>query len=425
MASTNPPPVDFIGTLQQLPTNELWNYGLLSTESCADIAQAAFEALQSPLDFPALQQAIVPGDRVALAVDANIPSLEQVLAGVLRAVESCGAAEIDLVLSDEATDETVASITAMVGAQVHVTRHQTSLRECLRYVAADEQADPIYLNRWLVDADFVLPVVAARTDPILGSSNHSSVYPRFADARTRRRVLDRLSNSNQASRTAKDATGRSASSTTYDEPAWWLGVQLILSVTANQLGQAARIVAGTSLGLNSDQTSLPDDAADGIGGTAHPTAAIVIASLDGSSQQQSWVNAARAVVAATGYTRPGGTIVLWSEIDDLPRLSASNLLDEEASEEESVTDTSRAASAEAGESNDAFPSWYADDRAIEALHKIADEFRVMIHSRLDAEAIESLGFGAVTTAAQLQNLCRSFASCGLLRAAQFTPGGSG
>jgi hypothetical protein len=422
MASTNPPPVDFSATLLQAPMGELWVHELLSTDSCSDIAQATFDALQNPLDFPPLHQAIVPGDRVALAIDANIPSLDQVISGALRAVERCGAEGIEIVLSDEATDETLASIAAMFGSKAHVTRHQSSQRESLRYVAADDKADPIYLNRWLVDADFVLPITVERRDRVLGSLDALGVYPVFADSATRRRA--RLSDVSVADPSKRPMSHRESISSPYDEPAWWLGVQLIVNVAANQFGHAVKVVSGTSHVLHADRTSLQDATEETLDRTSPPSAAMVIASLDGTSQQQTWINAARGVVAATRFVLPGGTIVLWSEIDHFPRIASANSLDDGTTDEEFAKDSSQDSSTDAEELSDVFPPWQADVEAIETLVRIGEEFRIMIHSRLDAEAIESLGFGAIPTAEHLQNLRHSFASCGLLRAAQFIGGGS-
>ncbi len=99
------------------------------------------------MDFPPLEQAIVPGDRVAIAVDANIPSIAKVVEGAIRALRQAGAGEIEIVVSDEASETTLESVTRIAGDRDRsLARHAVRKRECLRYLGADEEADPIYLK---------------------------------------------------------------------------------------------------------------------------------------------------------------------------------------------------------------------------------------------------------------------------------------
>ena len=150
--------INFSETIDQLDSGEVWVYETGARRECRDVSQATFAALQAPIDFPPLGAAIVAGDRVALAVDPNVPCLVEVIRGVAEALSHTDAAGIDVVLWDEATDRTVDAIGEEFGDSIGVTRHQSSDRGHLRYVAADESADPIYLSQRLVDADFVLPI---------------------------------------------------------------------------------------------------------------------------------------------------------------------------------------------------------------------------------------------------------------------------
>ena len=49
-------------------------------EPCADFGTEVRQQLQSPLDFPPLEMAIVPDDRVAVALDRHTPGAAQVIA---------------------------------------------------------------------------------------------------------------------------------------------------------------------------------------------------------------------------------------------------------------------------------------------------------------------------------------------------------
>lgn len=398
------PIVDFSRLMGQLGNEQTWEYEAESKRTCTDSAAEAFGALQRPLDFPPLEAAIVPGDHVALAVDPNVPAIEQVIQGVVDALRQAGAGEIDVVVSDEANEATMASISKQADQcepPLRVIRHSGSRREDLRYLGADQLAEPIYLNRWLVDADFVLPIAAGRAGDVDCESDLTGIFPAFADSRARRRFLARRGES-----TPEGPVGFGSS----DEPAWLLGIQVMISVTANQHGLLGEIVAGTPDAVRKRRQPArrtPDD--------FPPSSPLVIASLDGDRQQQTWANAARAVNAASRYALPGGTIVLWSEIDEaVPELGKTN---DQLTADDSATGDASSLDTEDGE--EGFPPWNAFEAPARTLARVNEDFRLLIHSRLDPETIESMGFGVVSTAEELQHLSRTFETCGVIRAAQF------
>jgi hypothetical protein len=382
---------NFAETWSVLESKQVWQYETGTRNNCRDVPKQAFNALQRPDDFPPIEAAIVPGDRVAIAVDPNVPAVVEVIQGTMKALGQTDASEIDIVLWDEASEETLAAIQEEVGESTRVVRHQSSHRESLRYLAADDDADPIYLNRLLVDADFVLPIVAGR--PLDASSNHdlTGVFPHFADSTSRNR--------HRAQQAAKRQDAKNDSAY-LPETAWLLGVHILVSVTASTTGQAGEIIAGTPAAIRKKLTPsrrLPDE--------FPPPASLVIASLDGDAQQQTWCNAARAIKAASRYVQPGGTIVLWSAIEERPSGQLLSLGDSEDSEWDDDDQPS-----------DDFPRWDASIDTARTLARIAAEYRLLIHSHLDDE---SMGLGSVASTEELARLSRSFDDCGVLRAAQF------
>ncbi len=56
----------------------------------------------------------------------------------------------------------LAEIRSHLADEVEVVVHSSQRRDDLRYLAANASADPIYLNRYIVDADVVVPIVVAR-----------------------------------------------------------------------------------------------------------------------------------------------------------------------------------------------------------------------------------------------------------------------
>lgn len=386
---------EIVGNLQ-LP--QVWEYDGGPKRSVSDVVKSAFAALQTPLDFPPLSAAIVPGDRVALAVDPNIPQIVEVIRGVLQAIQATAAGVIDIVLWDEATDETLAAIRREFGDAASVSRHQTDQRSELCYLAADEAGDAIYLDRVVVDADFVLPIISNRAMDRFCKHDLTGVYPSLADSATRNRHLVQMS---RPERKIKERCE--------DQIPWLLGLSLVMNVTATTRGSAGEVTAGTVESIGKVVTpvrSAPDD--------FPPAASLVIASLDGDQQQQTWQNATRAVAAASRYVQPGGTIVIWSEIETEPsgELARLDEFDHEAEHAPATT----------VDQDGKFPDWNPLSSIAATLARIASEYRVVVHSRVSREQIESMGLGVVDTVDELNHLARSFESCGVLRAAQFAGG---
>ncbi len=384
---------DIAETFSVLESKQVWEYETGTRNDCRDIPQRTFNALQQPDDFPPIEAAIVSGDRVAIAVDPNVPGIVEVIQGTMKALGQTEAGEIDIVLWDEASDETLAAIQDEVGESARVVRHESSRRESLRYLAADDGADPIYVNRLLVDADFVLPIVVGRPLDTCCKHDLTGVFPAFADSTSRNR--------HRAQQAAKTQDANS-DSPYLPETAWLLGVHIMICVTVSTSGQVGEIIAGTPDAVRKQlapSRRLPDD--------FPPPASLVIASLDGDAQQQTWCNAARAIKAASRYVQPGGTIVLWSAIEEPPSGSMLTLFEDENS------------SSDDEQPGDDFPRWDASIDAARTLARISEEYRLLIHSRVDDETIESMGLGSVASTEELARLSRTFDDCGVLRAAQF------
>lgn len=374
--------VDFSPLISALRSKQVWEFDPSDEEECRDLPQAVFDALQSPVDFPPLEAAIVPEDRVAIAVDPNIPSVADVVQGAIKAIGLTQASAIDVVLTDEASETTLHAIRDLVDSDVNVLVHHSFERDGLRYLGADQDADPIYLNRYLVDADFVLPIVAARPGDLDGIVDVTGVTPAFADSASRLRFAS--------------TSGQQL------DAAWQLGIHLMVTVVPTKACRAATCFAGTPYDADqrrklsrSEMCCFPE------------TPELAIVSLDGDPQQQTWSNAARAIRLATRHTDPGATIVLWSELESAPEGQLLTLSDDEEFTNEPI------------ESDDGFPVWDETIWIAAEIRSVAAEYRLMIHSRINRETIESLGLGVVESVEELSCLSESFDSCGVIRAAQF------
>ena len=385
---------------EAIASDEVWEYHSQSSPvSTRNLAKSIVGTLNAPEDFPPLAAAIVPGDVVAVAIDPNVPNLEQIMIGIRDVVAATEASEIDFVFWGEADEQTLTVARETVGDSASVSVHEPASREKLRYLAADQEADPIYLARRLVDADFVLPVVVSRPSDRWLVSDLTGIYPMFADANTQRRVRHRNLDA---------VIGRSAAgmAETDDQQArevpWLLGIQLMMTVDVSPDAQVLSVSAGTVEALEKKSSPLlrrPDD--------FPPAASLVVATIEGGAQQQSWLNITRALNAATRFAAPGATIVLWSDVDELP--PGEFHLDDPKEELSSFEPTEE----------DPFEAW-AGASNIDRLYAFAQQqFRLLLKANLSRTQIESLGLGCIESLAELRTLSQQFKSCGVLRGAQF------
>lgn len=395
----------FSSDVRRLESETVWEYDCGTKRSGLDVIDETVRTLDAPEDFPPIDAAIVPGDRVAVVLDPNVPEITDVLTGVLRTLSQSDIGGIDIVLWDEATEETIGAVRDAAGDHP-VSVHTSQRRDELRYLGADDDADPVYLNRIVVDADFVLPVHAIRAWDVSMQRDLTGIFPSLVDSATKNRFLGAVETASKNTAVAKMAT----------ETRWLLGVQLVLTVTANAEGQAGEIVAGTPEAI-AKRIAPVSRKPDGF----PPDAALVVASLDGNAQQQTWANAVRAAEAASRYSGNGGTIVVWTEIDTPPegRLSCLDEARVDTAESDLEVSNGVAGSHGGASGTDVFPAHDASQSWAVALRRVIAEHRVLFRTRLDPMTLEIMGVGAIESLSELEKLSKSFQTCGVLRAAQF------
>lgn len=362
-----------------------------------EATDAARHALEHPLDFPALRQAVIPGDRITLAVDPNIPDLLSLLRGVFQILESLHPGGVTVLLSEEASDQTVEWLRQNLPQDAEIARHAADQRESLSYLAANESGDPLYLHRALVQADFVLPIVVARPAGRLDPAwNAGGLSPAFADVTSRRRFgYDRHH-------------GRSGADAEASSVTWLLGVQMLFVAVPNRQGELQRVLAGTPVGITTElSTTEQFVAAEGSIGDDITNNDLVVAVITGDQQQQSWQNVARGLHAARRRLRPGGTVAVISQVSTPARGSLGWLKTQQTSNEQQIRK-------ELSKQQDQY------SHAAATLLDAQQEGRVLLLSRLTDDEVEQLGFGVIDSVAGLKRLIQQHDQVCVLSAAQFS-----
>jgi hypothetical protein len=363
-----------------------------------DPAQAVRAALAQPQGYPPLAVATVPGDHVAISIDAGVPQMASILRGAVAAMLDADVAPAMITIVSIGAVENRAELeqqfSAMGAAAVRFEEHDPNDERGIAMVGVTSHREPLRLNRTLAEADFVLPIGTGRL-PGIGSEpteKFASLFPQFSNRETADRIgLQAVSES---------AKQRKARSKEIDEAGWLLGVGMTVSVVPSAAGGVAAVVAGdpeTVARTATEQTkSIWERSTDRRGD-------LVIATVVGDHREQTWENLARAVSTAASFVEPGGAIAICTELDEPPSGSLNRLLE----------------AVDFGEVQEALRHEDAVQAApAMALAKALDFGPVYLRSRLPSDLVESLGMTPIEDDDELARLAAGREHCVVIEEAQ-------
>ncbi|CAN5630363.1 hypothetical protein BH23PLA1_BH23PLA1_33380 [soil metagenome] len=274
---------------------------LAETRLRAQIAQD----LESPQDYPPLRQAVVPGDRVVLAVDPEIPQLNRLLAIVSEILEGSGV-ERDAIQVVALGPIRGLESSASIREPVTWINHNPDDREQLAYLASTEAGRRVYLNRFLTDSDFVLPVGLLTYDPILGYQGPwSTLFPGLSDLDTQQALRGQASDHTPHADHTRPAFDESA------EVTWLLGSQFHIGILPGATG-----IAGVFAGLESTVRTQGMRALDRAWTFQVPERAeLVIAGIGRPGVPTRLEDLARGLATSAGLVRRGGRIAILSRTE--------------------------------------------------------------------------------------------------------------
>jgi hypothetical protein len=360
------------------------------------IEELVLDAVNHPIAFPELGLAILDDDQVAIAIEEGVPRGPEIVRElVVWLMERNLPAEQIYVVLSATGNRPLRAMQQELGAWpgIHIVQHVPGDSEKLEYVAAAQSADPIYIQRDLVEAAVVLPIYCIRHPDALSASDAYGISPGFADAKTQQRWNLAWLDDNEHHLHLQSKLSR--------EAGWLMGVQFAFAVIPAQDGGIAGILGGDPEQVFRAATLQLQQASD-----SEPPPSkheLVIASIDGAMDQQTWRNVARAVVKADRYLTPAGCMVVFCEVDRITDGIAQLASDEPDEELEHAL--------LGGDLEDAFPA--AVIRSVQARRS------VYLMSRLDAAEVESLGLAPISKPEDLERLAHRFRKIGLLRTSQF------
>lgn len=213
------------------------------TPAARPLGELIRDALDRPIGLDSLRRALTPEDRVAIVIDESIPNVGHGLSAILDHIASAGIAMESVTLisppgsqSDDWIDELPDEYSA-----VRTEVHDPDDRNHLAYLATTKSGRRIYLNRTLVEADFVIVLAARRRAPRFGVSGAEDwIFPMMSDAEARAEL--RLPKSKEEPTPAHESS----------EVAWLLGMPFFIQVLDNSQGPLD-VIAG-----------LPDSTQEGV-----------------------------------------------------------------------------------------------------------------------------------------------------------------
>ncbi len=384
-------------TLEIPEENLLADCGRPMSEPIDDPAAAVAAGLISPLEFPAFAECVLPDDRLAIVLDDELPQVAELAVGVVQAaidakIDPTG---ITLVCGNSSmASEVATSIKSVTGHGIDVKVHDPTDRDELAYLGVSAEGKSIYINRTIVDAEFVLPVGCMRLESATGYHGvHGTIYPAFSDEEARKR-FDAPSNEEFAAHRRR-RRGET------EEVARLLGVTMTVQVVPGSRGE----VLETLVGETGAVARRGKEVCDTLWNYSIPgRASLVIAGIEGDGRSQTWENVARAISAARTAVTDEGAIAICTELDCQPGAALQRLVDIRDAES-MILDLKKERSTDAA-------------AAIQLL-QVLEQHPVYLLSRLDDETVEDLGMAPIGDLADLNRLSQRHESCILLSNAQF------
>ena len=395
----------------------LWEWaapeGLLTVRHRAppplsDVAEATRLAIRNPAEGPPLEHSIVPGDRVAIALDRGTPAAEQVMAGLWSTLAARGVQAADVTIVQPASlrptplADPRTALPADARAAMHWIIHDPTATNACRYLANSAQGERLYLNTHLTDSDIIIPVGPVMFDDLLGYRGTSSVlYPGLASLDSLRKAVGQ----------GHDELGPDSSfplRQVAEETAWLLGIQFAVQVVPASQGGAGEILAGQCETVFRRAKEFL---------CSHWRVQIknrcqtVILTLDAAEQGQGWNQLAAALTSARRIVTQGGRIVVLSDLGSSPaggngdELSTGlRILQSASSPREAIGLLKE------------IPDF--ESCAARPIARALDWAEIHLHSALPSQLVESLGMNPLLSLDEVTRLVDQSEACVLLESAQ-------
>ncbi|MCH7988081.1 MAG: DUF2088 domain-containing protein [Planctomycetes bacterium] len=369
-----------------------------------DFSTELKEALKAPLDFPPLEQLVVPDDHVTLALDRDTPEAATLLAAVWKLLAKRDVhPENVLILQPPNTTganyvDPRGKLPKSVQNRIRWKIHDPSAKNACRYLSTISSGERIYLARDVINADIVVSIGRIAFDPILGFRGTNSVFfPGLSSEDAAHRARG------QGHRELRPDDDRPIRQV-IDEIGWLLGTQFSIQVTPSSDGGVSHVLAGAMDSVyRHGKQLLTDDWMVQLEFRAD----IVVAAVETDAGGHGWEQIGAAVAAARNLVAKDGKIVILSE------------LQAELGEGLDLVRHSETPGDAIGPLRKMSPS---DLTAATQLAAAADWADVYLLSKLESDLVEELFAIPLESECEVSRLLENTGQCAFLASAQHTFG---
>ncbi|MFN8742898.1 MAG: lactate racemase domain-containing protein [Pirellula sp.] len=361
-------------------------------DSQANYYELISEQLDAPISYPPVMHGILEGDTIAIAIEDDVPDGTAVVMATAEYLCNHGVSpELISIVVGSGRSSQVAEIVnqfSLKHPEIRVVIHDPKQQDSHAYVAASDSADPIYVQRELIDADVTIPIYCVRTADCPNASDMFGIAPNFTDVATQNRwnlawLEDNETHLNQHSKLSL-------------EVGWLAGIHFAIAVVPSVTGHVSQIFAGK-----------PSDVfaagSRDMSGSDRPQCDLVVAIVEGTDHQQNWLSVARAAAQAEQLCGREGRIVVVCDVKKVSR----GIRDLARSDLTNSTNQSLLKS----NAEDAFPA--AIIRAVQQNRSL------YLFSSITASQTEALGMAYVGSAETLQHLIEQASNVCVIRGAQY------
>lgn len=337
-------------------------------QSDAAWRQKLIAALQAPMDTAPIVSLVYPGDSVTISVGPNVPGSAALVETLVELLVAQGVRPADIKILGGTAGKGSSEVgdVALSENQVGWIEHQADNQEALAMVGVSRHNFPIHLNKCLVEADVVIPIVLMNRDEALTLSG--SIYPMWSSAETQERLRG---NQAEQCEEAKEAENL-------------VCPFLMIGVIPAPGGENDDVVAG----LRQAVQHHAKQRLKALWTTAPAAHAAVLATLEAHYDLGLWDRLRRALGNASSLAADQAPIIL---------LLAPGVAGSKPSR-----GTARKRSGEKA-------------RLIEVIEEATRHRPIFLASDLDSSEVEELGLGAISTLEELQKLLKRSPELAVIR----------
>jgi nickel-dependent lactate racemase len=373
----------------------------LAPAALTDVRGEIAQALTRPLDFPAFEQCVYPGDRVVLVLDRGTPCADELIAEVCAVLERRRVALGDVTILQPgafqgATPRDPRGMLNAAHLQPAWHVHDPADERSCSYLASTAAGERLYLSRELLDADLVVTIGSLGYDPLLGYRGTSSAfYPGLSDA-------DAIRRSHGQGHDELTPDDPRPLRQLVDEVAWLLGVQYSIQVVpAGGSGVTAVISGQAESVLQRGKQLLSEHWKMRI--SERPE--LVIAAVEADAAGHGWEQVGAALELARHVVVRDGRILLLTDLSDEPG-EGVKIIAECRSPRDALKPLREKAP----------PDLLSATRIAKGI----DWANVYLLSRLDPQLVEDLCMIPIESAAEAARLVEGDEPCAIIGGAQHT-----